>query len=336
MSQQQLPLFPEQASSAAPQVDALYGWCVALAAFFTLLVAVLVVYFAVRYRRRSEDEAPRAIHGSLPLELAWTFIPLVLALGTFYWGASVYFHLSRPPDDAMDVYVVGKQWMWKFQHPEGAREINELHLPVGRAVRLTMATEDVIHSFFVPAFRVKWDVVPGRYTTAWFQPTKVGRYHLFCAEYCGTKHSGMIGWVEVMEPTDYQNWLSGGSAGGTLVQQGERLFSELACQSCHLAGPTQRGPALTGLFGRTVQLKDGTTVTADNAYLRESVLNPTARVVAGYDPIMPVYQGLVNEEGLMAIVTYIKSLTPEGGAGGPSAGQVPSGGGTVAPEKDTR
>lgn len=319
MAQTQLPLFPDQASTVAPRVDALYAWVVALATFFTLLVTVLLVYFAIKYRRRSDTEAPRTIHGSLPLEMIWTFIPLGLALVTFYWGAVVYFDISRPPSNAMDIYAVGKQWMWKFQHLEGVREINELHVPVGRPVRLTMATEDVIHSFFVPAFRVKTDLVPGRYTTVWFEPTKVGRYHLFCAEYCGNEHSGMIGWIIVMEPADYQNWLSG-SSGGTLASRGERLFNDMACTSCHQAGSGQRGPSLGGLAGRAVPLRSGGTVVADDHYLRESILNPTARVVAGYEPIMPVYQGLIDEEGLLAILTYIKTLPPTGAAAAPPAG----------------
>jgi cytochrome c oxidase subunit 2 len=210
----------------------------------------------------------------------------------------------------MDIYVVGKQWMWKIQHVEGVREINELHVPVGRPVRLTMTTEDVIHSFFVPAFRVKADVVPGRYTTVWFEATKTGSFHLFCAEYCGTKHSGMIGQIVVMEPRDYQDWLAGGSGGGSMAARGEKLFNELACNTCHQAGPTQRGPSLAGLAGSTVTLKDGRQVTADDNYIRESILNPAVRVLSGYDPIMPVYQGLVSEEGLLSLITYIKSLPP--------------------------
>ncbi len=322
MDTQQLPLFPEQASTTAVQVDLLYGWLVALAAFFTLLVAALVIGFAIRYRRRSEEDRPAPIHGSIPLELTWTLIPLVLALITFAWGAKVYFNISRPPDNAMDVFVVGKQWMWKIQHLEGIREINELHVPVGRPVRLTMATEDVIHSFYVPAFRVKADVVPGRYTTMWFEPTKPGRYHLFCAEYCGTKHSAMIGSVIVMEPRDYQEWLAGGSSGGTLVSRGEKLFNELACNTCHQEGPSQRGPALSGLAGKMVALKGGGSVTADDNYIRESILNPSARIVDGYDPIMPVFQGLVSEEGLMSLLTYIKSLPAEGST---ESGAAPAG-----------
>jgi cytochrome c oxidase subunit 2 len=228
----------------------------------------------------------------------------------FTWGTSIFFKESRPPDNALPIYVVGKQWMWKLQHMEGQREINELHVPMGRPVRLTMTSEDVIHSFFIPAFRVKQDVVPGRYSTLWFEPTKPGTYHLFCAEYCGTKHSGMIGWIHVMEPQDYEAWLSGGAM-GSLAENGQRLFQSLACGNCHKLDGTQgRCPNLVGLFGSTVQLTGGGTVKADEAYIRESILRPAAQVVAGFQPIMPTFQGLVTEEEVLQLVEYIKSLAP--------------------------
>jgi cytochrome c oxidase subunit 2 len=204
--------------------------------------------------------------------------------------------------------VVGKQWMWKVQHMEGQREINELHIPLGRAVKLTMTSEDVIHSFFVPAFRTKQDAVPGRYSTTWFQPTKAGKYHLFCAEYCGNRHSGMIGWIYVMEPQDYQNWLTGGTSSGSLAENGEKLFNDLACGNCHKADGTGRCPSLVGLYGKNVQLAGGNTVKADEAYIRESILHPTAKVVAGYEPLMPTFQGQVTEEGVLQLVEYVKSL----------------------------
>jgi cytochrome c oxidase subunit II len=203
---------------------------------------------------------------------------------------------------------VAKQWMWKIEHMEGQREINELHIPVGRAVRLTMASEDVIHSFFVPAFRLKSDVVPGKYSTLWFTATKPGKYHLFCAEYCGTRHSGMIGWIYVMEPEDYENWLNGGPPPATLAQGGEKLFNSLACANCHKTDGTGRCPSLVGLYGKTVQLATGGKVVADEDYIRESILRPSAKVVAGYPPVMPTYQGQVNEDGVLQLVEYIKSL----------------------------
>jgi cytochrome c oxidase subunit 2 len=312
-----LPLFPEQASTVAPQVDALFFFLVGVSAFFSLLIASLVIYFAIRYRRRSEDELPRPIHGSLRLELAWTVIPFAISMLMFFWGASVFLEISRPPDDALEVFVVGKQWMWKLQHMEGRREINELHVPLGRAMKLTMTSEDVIHSFFVPAFRIKADVVPGRYTTAWFEATKLGVYHLFCAEYCGTEHSRMIGRIIVMEPTDYQDWLSGrdsgivtaaATAGVSPQAAGAELFAQLGCPTCHQGRAGSLGPSLDGLFGREVQLVDGRSVTADEAYLRESILDPPAKVVAGYKPLMPTFRQQVNEEQLFQLIQHIRSL----------------------------
>jgi len=292
-------------------VDHLLYYLLAVSAFFSIGIFATIFYFAIRYRRRSESELPAPIHGALSLEILWSVIPFGLAMIMFVWGASVYFTISRPPDDAQQIYVVAKQWMWKLQHMEGQREINELHIPVGQAVKLTMTSEDVIHSFFVPAFRTKADVLPGRYTTTWFKPTTPGKYHLFCAEYCGTKHSGMIGWIYVMEPQDYQAWLSGG-ASGSLASSGEKLFQDLACANCHHLNDQGRCPNLRGVFGSQVQLSDGSQVKADEEYLRESILNPSAKIVAGFQPIMPTFQGQVTEEGVLQLVEYIKSLTPTG------------------------
>lgn len=326
------PFFPEQASTVAGEVDALYFFLLALSAFFALAVAAMVVYFAVKYRRRHEDEIPIQIDGHDLLELTWSIIPLFLAMGTFVWASKVFFTISRPPDNAVQMYVVGKQWMWKVQHPEGVREINQLHVPLGQPVKLLMATEDVIHSFYIPAFRIKADVVPGRYTSMWFTPTKVGRYHLFCAEYCGTKHSAMIGEVVVMEREEYQQWLAGGPSGGSMMSRGEKLFTELACATCHVGGGLQRGPSLANIAGKPVQLAAGGTVIADDNYIRESILNPAAKVVAGYQAVMPAFQGLVNEEGLMALLTYVKSLTPQQDGSAPAGAVVSApGAGTPAP-----
>ena len=304
-----LPFFPEQASTAARQVDALYYFLLSVSGFFAVLIAALLVVFSIKYRRRSANDRPAAIHGSLALELIWTVIPFCLAMVMFFWGASVYVSFARPPDNALQVFVVGKQWMWKIQHLEGRREINELHVPVGRAVKLTMTSEDVIHSFFVPAFRVKTDVLPGRYSTLWFEATKPGTYHLFCAEYCGTEHSGMIGHVVVMEPADYQAWLSGGPPAAALATAGQALFEQLGCITCHRNDSGARGPHLADIAGKPVQLKNGGTVVADDTYLRESILNPQAKVVAGFEPIMPTFKGLVSEEGLLQLIAYIKSLS---------------------------
>ena len=302
------PLFPEAASTMATRVDALYFFMVGLGVFFSLLIAGLIVYYALKFHRRSPRAIGEQSRGNLTLELTWTVIPLLITLVIFVWGADLYFAMSRPPDDALNIYVVAKQWMWKFQHLDGAREINELHVPADRDVRLIATSEDVIHDWFVPAFRVKADVIPGRYVNIWFRATKPGRYHLFCAEYCGTRHSGMTGEVVVMKPRDYQTWLSGGETGTSLAEAGERLFVDLACNTCHRPDSQGRGPVLNGLLGKTVMLQSGEMIVADEAYLRESILNPATKITAGYQPIMPTFQGLVTEEQVLEIIEYVKSL----------------------------
>ncbi len=329
--------FPEEASTFARHVDALYLFLIAVTAFFSLLIGVLVVVFAIKFRRRHPDEVAREVHESGMLEIVWTVIPFGLTMVMFFWGASVFFRITRPPTNAIDIYVTAKQWMWKLQHTDGHREMNELHIPIGQPVRLTMASEDVIHSFYVPAFRFKRDVVPGRFSVAWFEATKPGKYHLFCAEYCGTRHSNMIGWIYVMTPADYQAWLAGGTAGETLASAGAKRFVENACNTCHGEQPGARGPSLTGLFGRTVRLQSGQTVVADESYIRESIVNPQAKILEGYPPIMPTFQGLISEEGLLQLTAYIKSLspaaqaTPAPGAAAPAA-PAP----TPAPERKSR
>jgi cytochrome c oxidase subunit 2 len=309
-------LLPEQASTVAGQVDAIYLFLVAISVFFTLLLAGLVLVFGIKYRRREGAPAPERPHEDSSLELIGGGILLVLVLVLFGWGAKVFFHSTRPPADAMEILVTGKQWMWKLQHPQGKREINTLHIPAGRPIQLTMTSEDVIHSFFIPAFRVKQDVLPGRYTRLWFEATKPGKYRLFCTEYCGTEHSMMGGWVNVLTPADYERWLvdSGGAAvaSETPVQAGERLFTQLGCQTCHNPGSGQLGPHLAGVYGHTVKLADGTEVVADDEYLRESILNSQAKIVAGFQPVMPVFKGIVNEDQLLQLIAYIKSLS--GGA----------------------
>jgi cytochrome c oxidase subunit 2 len=302
------PLFPEQASTMAARVDALFYFLVAVTVFFAALIFFMIVVFAVKYRRRSEDERPRPIEGNFWLEILWSAIPLGLTMVMFVWGAIIYFDIYNPPNDALEIGIVGRQWMWKAQHAEGQREINELHVPVGQAVKLTMTSEDVIHDVFLPAFRIKQDVLPGRYTTLWFQATKAGEYPLFCAQYCGTQHSGMVGRVVVLEPAEFEKWLRGGATGVSTIDQGASLFKRFGCETCHGAGGTSQGPSLAGLFGKTVKLQEGTTVTADENYIRESILDPRAKIVAGYQPIMPTFKGLVSEEGLLQLIAYIKSL----------------------------
>jgi cytochrome c oxidase subunit 2 len=307
-------LFPQEASTLAANVDRLFLFWFVVSVFFATLIAVLIIVFMLRYRRRAPDERGAAIHGSLPLEVLWTSIPLAIVMVLFAWGASIYATIHTPPKDAVRINVVGKQWMWKVQHMEGRREINAVHVPLGRPIEIVLTSEDVIHSFFVPAFRVKQDAVPGRYTSLWFQATKTGHYHLFCAEYCGTLHSKMIGEIVVMEPTAFEAWLHSGApaelAGTSLVDQGRALFEARGCQSCHV-GPDARGPSLVGLVGRHVPLEGGGEVVADDAYLRQSILDPRARIVRGYQPLMPTFQGLLTEEQVMQLVAYIQSLKGE-------------------------
>jgi cytochrome c oxidase subunit 2 len=302
-----LPLWPDSASTMSGQVDALYIYLLLVAGVMTALIFLAVTVFAIKYRRRAEVEAHQ-IEGSTVLEIAWSIIPFGVMLTFFIWGAVIYFQERTPPADATEVYVVAKQWMWKVEHMEGQREINELHVPTGQNVKLIMTSQDVIHSFFVPAFRLKQDVLPGRYTTLWFKATKPGHYHLFCAEYCGTMHSGMGGDIVVMEPQEYAQWMATGSP-APLQETGKQLFSSLGCSTCHRSDVQGRGPNLVGVYNKPVLLEDGRTVTADENYVRESILNPTAKIVSGFKPIMPTFQGIISDEQLNALVAYVKSLS---------------------------
>ena len=326
---QSIPFLPVEASNHASQVDLFFLFISAIVVFFSTLIAVLVIVFAVKYRRSSHRRATQ-IEGSLALEIGWTVIPLGITMIIFVWGAVLFFGMNRPPAQSMEVYGVGKQWMWKFEHLDGQREINELHVPAGRDVKVTLASQDVVHSFFVPAFRIKMDVIPGRYTVAWFRANKPGRYHLFCSQYCGTMHSGMVGEVIVMEPADYQTWLAGGPTEGSLAQNGEKLFQQLACNTCHRSDAAARAPSLAGVFGSTVTLNDGRKVTADENYIRESILNPQAKVVQGFQPIMPTFQGQISEEGLLQLVEYVKSM--KGMTAMPTDNRNPA---TVSPSEAT-
>ncbi len=300
----------------AGQVDALYIYLLLVAGLMTGLIFLAVTVLAIKYRRRPGHEAHQ-IEGSTVLEITWSVIPFGVMLTFFLWGAIIYFKERTPPADSSEVYVVAKQWMWKFEHMEGQREINELHVPIGQDIKLIMTSQDVIHSFFVPAFRIKQDVLPGRYTTAWFRATKPGRYHLFCAEYCGTNHSGMGGDIVVMEPQDYALWMAGGPT-APLQETGKELFTSLGCSTCHRFDVQGRGPNLLGVYNKPVLLEDGRTVIADENYVRESILDPTAKIVKGFKPVMPTFQGIISEEQLNALVAYVKSLSqpPTGTAGG--------------------
>ena len=301
-------LFPESATELARSIDRLHLFIVVVSLFFATAIAGLVVFFSVRYRRSRHGAKATQRVESTRLEVLWTAIPFAIAMGMFAWGATLYSQVMTPPAEGMRFHVTGKQWMWKLQHPSGQREINQLHVPAGRNVVLTMISEDVIHSFYVPAFRVKHDVLPGRYTNVWFHATEPGRYHLFCTEYCGTKHSEMIGEVVVMEEAEYERWLSGRPAVEDPVEAGRALFERVRCDTCHEAGPTQRGPSLVGVAGSPVQMADGSVVLADADYLRESILVPARRLTAGYEPLMPSYAGQIGEEEVLLLIAYIESL----------------------------
>lgn len=296
----------------AARVDGLFFFLLAVSLFFAALIFLLVAIFAVRYRRRPATEQPAPVKGNLKLEILWTVVPLSLTLVMFAWGVELYLDMHAAPDHAIEVNVVGKQWMWKVQHPTGQQEINELHVPVDRPVKLIMTSEDVIHDFFVPAFRVKQDVLPGRYTTLWFEATRPGSYRLFCSQYCGTQHAGMIGRVIVMDLVEYQKWLGGGS-GVSMAEAGGQLFQRFGCAVCHRMDGTGQGPSLAGLFGKTVKLQGGKTAAVDERYIRESIVEPRAQLAAGYPAVMPTFKGLVSEEGILQIIAYLKSLGAEEG-----------------------
>lgn len=305
---QGFPLRPEQASTIARGVDHLYYFLTAVDLFFTAIIFLTIFFFAIKYRRRSEDDRPPKTQTLLPLELAWTIIPTIICVVIFTWSSSLYIRNSRPPTASAEIFVIGKQWMWKLQHPEGKSEIGELHIPVGRPIKLTMTSEDVIHDFFIPAFRVKKDVLPDKYSSIWFEATQTGKYHFFCAQYCGTSHSQMKGWVYVMTPTEYEQWLSGGVKSETMASAGAQLYEQYACITCHGTG---KGPPFVNLFGSAVKLADGRTVTADDAYLRESILFPSEKIVAGYSPLMPTFKGQLSEQQVLQLIAYIKSLRTE-------------------------
>jgi cytochrome c oxidase subunit II len=311
----QVTLFPDQASTFASEVDALYFFLVGLSVFFALLISLSILAFSLKYRRRSETERPARAGGSLLLEIVWSAIPLGIVLFIFVWSARIYVTWATPPNDSLETFVVAKQWMWKMQHLGGQREINELHVPVDRPVKLTLISQDVVHSFFVPGFRIHRDVLPGRYVSTWFQATKTGRFHLFCSQYCGTGHADMIGEIVVMEKRDFENWLEN-HAEGSLAGEGRKLFRKLQCVTCHSADATARAPVLEDLYDpqfqvwKTVPLQDGRSVVADPAYIRESILDPDAKIVAGFQPIMPSFRGQVNEEEMLQLIAFLKSLGP--------------------------
>ncbi|MEJ2007020.1 MAG: cytochrome c oxidase subunit II [Acidobacteriota bacterium] len=301
------PLVPQEASTLAPAVDHLFYFLTAVSVFFAALIFLMIFYFAVKYRRRSKDEPPprHQVINNIPLEVTWTVIPMILVTIMYFWGADIFVKNAQPPKDATEIFVIGKQWMWHVEHSNGKREINALHIPVNVPIKLTMTSQDVIHDFFVPVFRVKKDVLPDRYTTEWFEANRIGKYHFFCDQYCGMGHSLMRGWVYVMSQDDYERWLRSGVSGVTMADQGETLYHQYGCITCHGTG---KGPAFRGLYGKPVLLSDGQTVIANDSYIRESILYPTAQIVNGYPAIMPTFKGQLSEEQILQLTAYIKSL----------------------------
>jgi cytochrome c oxidase subunit 2 len=313
----EIPFFPEQASTIASLIDLFTFGVIGLGLAIGVVVVFVIIYFVTKYNATADADRTNPIDEHTAIEITWSVIPLALVLGVFVWSANIYFNMYTPPTDTLNLNVIGKQWMWKVQHPTGQREINTMHVPVNQPVKLTMTSQDVIHSFYVPAFRIKQDVLPGRYTTMWFEATKTGEFFLLCAEYCGTEHAMMVGKIVVMEPADYERWLFGGptstSAGGVAASggsgpSGEALFTEQGCTSCHkLDGSPGIGPNLLAV-GSSVELDSGEMVPFDEEFVRESIIDPEAKIVAGYSPVMPTYQGKFNEEELFALVGYVQSL----------------------------
>ncbi len=305
-------VLPEKASTFAESVDPLYWFLICFVGGFFFIVCGVVLYWGMKYRKQEGEDRPSYHPHAVKLEIAWTVALIVIALAIFVWGSVLFFQAYDVPKNALEISVMGKRWMWKIRHPNGRRETNELHVPVGTPVKLTMTSQDVIHSFFVPAFRLKQDVLPAKYTTMWFEATKTGEYPLFCAEYCGTEHSTMGGRVVVMEPEAYAAWLQGEGGGAEtaddVLAAGKQLFDRLGCAACHAAGAENRGPDLGGIHGTTVQLNTGELVLADDEYLRESILNPSYKVVHGYSPLMPSYTNQLEDEELMNLIAYVKSL----------------------------
>jgi cytochrome c oxidase subunit 2 len=304
---------PEQASTIAPRVDHLLYAVTGVTGGVAIAIFATMVAFGIRYRAgsqapRDHDIAAAQARARRRIEVAWTVTPLLLFLGAFAWGARLYVLRAQAPTDAIEIFVVAKQWMWKLQHAGGQREIDELHVPEGQAVKLIMTSEDVIHSFFVPAFRLKQDVLPGRYTEMWFTPTQVGRFHLFCAEFCGTDHARMGGDIVVMTPADFEQWLAGHRTGPDMATRGEALFREYGCSGCHGQNAVVHAPNLAGLFGKPVPLADGTVTVADERYIRDSILLPLKEVAAGYEPIMPSFAGKIDDDDILDLTAYVKSL----------------------------
>lgn len=309
-----IEFFPEQASSVARHVDYLFFFLVIVCGIVGVGIAGVLIFFSIRYHHTRKVNRTISNVNTLKIELAWSLIPLAIFMVIFVWAAWLYFHMQQmPTTNSLQIYGIGQQWMWIFQHPGGVREINDLHVPIDKNIKMVLTSEDVIHSFFVPQFRIKQDVLPNRYTYVWFKPTKLGAYHLFCMEYCGTLHSAMRGTVYVMQPEEYQRWLAGQVSPGTLSEKGRRVFNQLGCASCHVADAGVRAPMLNDLYGRKVRLDDGRMIQADDQYIRDSIVLPQKDLVAGYPPIMPTFRGIAQEDEILALIEYIKSMREQTG-----------------------
>ncbi|MBI4875779.1 MAG: cytochrome c oxidase subunit II [Acidobacteria bacterium] len=305
-------LLPAQGSAYAGEIDKLFLFITLLSAFFFLLIAALTGWFVWRYRRARVAAPSSTVTHSLALELTWTLIPLAIVTGIFFWSFNQYVAASVAPGDAMEIQVTAKKWLWTFEYPNGTRTINEIHIPLGKPVKFVMSSEDVIHSFYVPSMRLKQDVLPNRYTELWFTPTAAGMHTLLCAEYCGRSHSDMLGRIWVDNDAAYQKWLEEGDESTRsmpLKELGKMIYESRGCSTCHsIDGSRGQGPSFTGVFGHEIKLADGKTVQGDANYIRESILQPQAKIVAGYEGIMPTFQGLLREREIVALIEFIKSL----------------------------
>ncbi len=306
---------PPGQSTIAPEVDALFNFILYSAIVFFAIVVLTIVYFVIRYRRRGKEELTSGVTQNLKLEILWTAIPIILVVIVFFWGFRVYLKMYVSPKDAYEIKVTGQQWFWSFNYPNGASTVNDLVVPVGKPIRLLMSSKDVIHSFYVPDFRIKMDVLPNRYTGIWFEAPEVGEHNLFCAEYCGTSHSDMIGRVRVLGEYEFDQWIQEGAGAGEGVspaEYGKQLYTSKACVTCHrIDGVPHTGPSFLGIYGEAQKMADGSSVTVDENYIRESILHPQAKIVAGFQPVMPTYQGLLDDRQIDALIAFIKSLKKE-------------------------
>ncbi len=321
-----LQVLPESASSIAPQVDAIFWGLLAISAVMTVGLFVAITIFLIRYRHTSDADRTHTRLSPTYLEVTWTGIPILIFIGLFVWGAGVFARASKPPPDALAIYIVGLQWYWDVKHENGRHEIGDLHVPVGQPIQLIMTATDVIHNYYVPALRIQRNAMPGKYSTQWFTATKPGKYRIFCNEYCGTKHGEMGGFVYAMRPEDYETWLGEQSGTGqeSLSQTGAKLFRQFGCSGCHGANSSVHAPSLSGIYGHPVPLEGGTFVTADDQYLHDSILKPSSQIVAGYKNIMPSYEGQMSEQDVIALVAYIKSLSPAPPAAAVQSQPIPS------------